>query len=50
MISFLICLAILIGGYFIYGSLVERTFGPDDLLSKSMTAWTTWFFPSGSCL
>lgn len=30
MISFLICLAILIGGYFIYGSLVERTFGPDD--------------------
>ena len=30
MISFFICLALLIGGYFIYGSLVERTFGPDD--------------------
>ena len=30
MISFLLCLALLIGGYFIYGSLVDRTFGPDD--------------------
>ena len=27
MISFLLCLALLIGGYFIYGSLVDRTFG-----------------------
>ena len=30
MISFFICLALLIGGYFVYGSVVERTFGPDD--------------------
>ena len=30
MISFLLCLALLIGGYFTYGSLVDRTFGPDD--------------------
>ena len=30
MISFLLCLALLIGGYFVYGSLVEKTFGPDD--------------------
>ncbi|MCR5303008.1 MAG: carbon starvation protein A [Lachnospiraceae bacterium] len=30
MISFIICLAILIGGYFTYGKLVDSTFGPDD--------------------
>ncbi len=30
MISFLICLAILIVGYFVYGKIVEKTFGPDD--------------------
>ena len=30
MISFFICLALLVGGYFVYGSVVERTFGPDD--------------------
>ena len=30
MISFLICLALLIGGYFVYGKVVENTFGPDD--------------------
>ncbi len=30
MISFLISLLALIAGYFIYGSLVERIFGPDD--------------------
>ncbi|MCI1722317.1 MAG: carbon starvation protein A [Lachnospiraceae bacterium] len=30
MVSFIICLAILIGGYFTYGKLVEKTFGPDD--------------------
>jgi carbon starvation protein CstA len=29
MISFLICLALLIGGYFLYGKVVENTFGPD---------------------
>ena len=30
MISFLLCLAILIGGYFVYGKIVDNTFGPDD--------------------
>ena len=30
MISFFICLALLIGGYFIYGKIVENTFAPDD--------------------
>ena len=30
MISFFICLLILIGGYFLYGRIVENTFSPDD--------------------
>lgn len=30
MFSFLICLALLIGGYFVYGKIVANTFGPDD--------------------
>lgn len=30
MISFFLCLAILIAGYFLYGKFVENTFGPDD--------------------
>ncbi|MDD6154025.1 MAG: carbon starvation CstA family protein [Eubacteriales bacterium] len=30
MISFIICLAILVGGYFTYGKFVDNTFGPDD--------------------
>ena len=30
MISFLLCLAILVGGYFVYGKIVDNTFGPDD--------------------
>ncbi len=30
MISFIICLALLIGGYFVYGKVVENTFSPDD--------------------
>ena len=30
MISFFVCLAILIGGYFIYGKYVTNVFGPDD--------------------
>lgn len=30
MLSFFICLAILVAGYFLYGGLVNRTFGPDD--------------------
>lgn len=30
MLSFLLCLALLIGGYFVYGKIVDNTFGPDD--------------------
>ena len=30
MISFIICLALLIGGYFVYGKVVENTFALDD--------------------
>ena len=30
MVSFFLCLALLIIGYFTYGKLVENTFGPDD--------------------
>ena len=30
MISFVLCLIILILGFFTYGKLVEKTFGPDD--------------------
>ena len=30
MISFIICLALLIGGYFVYGKVVENTFSQDD--------------------
>jgi len=30
MLSFLICLALLVTGYFTYGRLVDTTFGPDD--------------------
>lgn len=29
MISFLLCLALLVGGYFVYGKVVESVFGPD---------------------
>ena len=30
MITFLIGIAILVGGYFTYGKFVEKVFGPDD--------------------
>lgn len=30
MISFLLCLIVLVGGYFTYGKLVDKSFGPDD--------------------
>lgn len=30
MISFLLCLALLVGGYFVYGKVVEGVFGPDE--------------------
>ena len=30
MLSFFICLAVLIGGYFLYGKFVTKVYGPDD--------------------
>ncbi len=30
MISFIVCLLLLIIGYFVYGKIVDNTFGPDD--------------------
>lgn len=30
MISFIVCLALLITGYLTYGKIVDNTFGPDD--------------------
>ena len=36
MISFFICLALLIGGYFVYGKVVENTFAPDDRETPSL--------------
>ena len=37
MISFFVCLALLIGGYFIYGKFVSNTFGPDDRETPAIT-------------
>ncbi len=37
MLSFFICLLILIGGYFTYGKFVESTFGPDDRETPAVT-------------
>ena len=36
MISFFICLALLIGGYFVYGKVVENTFAPDDRETQAL--------------
>ena len=45
MISFFLSGALLIIGYFVYGKIVDNTFGPDDreklLLCASTTALTT---------
>ena len=30
MLSFILCLALLIVGYLTYGKIVDNTFGPDD--------------------
>lgn len=30
MISFIVCLLLLITGYLTYGKIVDKTFGPDD--------------------
>lgn len=37
MISFFICLILLIGGYFVYGTFVSNTFGPDDRQTPAVT-------------
>lgn len=37
MITFFVCLAILIAGYFLYGSFIERTFKPDDRPTPATT-------------
>ena len=37
MVSFFVCLALLIGGYFIYGGFVSKTFGPDDRETPAVT-------------
>ena len=52
MISFLLCLALLIGGYFTYGSLVDRTFGPDDRETPAVkiNVWTMLSCRNGSSL
>ena len=30
MLSFFLCLVLLVGGYFVYGRIVDNTFAPDD--------------------
>lgn len=37
MITFTICLLALIAGYFVYGRVVERVFGPDDRRTPALT-------------
>jgi carbon starvation protein CstA len=37
MISFFICLTILIGGYFVYGKIVENNFAPDERETPAIT-------------
>lgn len=37
MISFFVCLAILIGGYFIYGGFVSKVFGLDDRVTPAVS-------------
>ena len=37
MISFFVCLALLIAGYFVYGGFVSKTFGPDDRETPAVT-------------
>ncbi len=37
MITFIVCLAILIAGYFIYGPIVEKIFGPSTDPTPALT-------------
>lgn len=43
MISFTICLLVLVAGYFVYGRFVERVFGPDNnRLTPALTRQMVW--------
>lgn len=37
MITFTLCLLLLVAGYFVYGRFVERVFGPDDRPTPAIT-------------
>ncbi len=50
MITFTLCLLALIVGYFTYGRLMERVFGPDDRkhrLLQRLMEWTIFYCPLG---
>ena len=55
MISFIVCLLLLITGYLTYGKIVDKTFGPDDRetpavrINDGTMALTTLSCRSGSC-
>ena len=52
MISFIVCLLLLITGYLTYGKIVDKTFGPDDRETPAVRineALTTLSCRSGSC-
>ncbi len=52
LISFLLCLALLIIGYFVYGKIVDNTFGPDDRETPAVRindGVDYVVMPSGSC-
>ena len=37
MISFFVCLALLIGGFMVYSKVAEKVFGPDDRKPPALT-------------
>ena len=41
MISFVIALVVLIGGYFVYGTIVSRIFGQDATVKHLYIPWPT---------
>lgn len=43
MITFIISLAVLVLGYFLYGRLVERVFGPDDCVTPAIVWFAMWY-------
>ena len=53
MTAFLVALLALIGGYFIYGKIVDNLFGPTDKPTPAMVHMMVWIifrFPLGRCL